>query len=187
MTVINHFHGKCRTRVNFRIFHTVEKSWRTNPLNLVLSAKTLWVVRSGIFARKWVFLAEEWGQKNCLNVVNQQAWKKIKSLTECPRKRQKGSEMENRGFWRNLAGLTHPWVGLTSQNSFGLGSTQWAWEPRPKFRVTNKINILSCCSNFKILLNLSFWICLKKFGSKRFFGPPTGSALWQKNSLCWFY
>ena len=32
-------------------------------------------------------------------------------------------------------------AGLTIQNSFGLGSTMWAWEPHPKFRVTNKIYI----------------------------------------------
>ena len=71
-------------------------------------------------------------------------------------------------------------VGLTSRNSFGMGSTLWTWEPRPKFRHTNKINILSCCSNFKILLNLSLWVCLKKFGSKKFFEPPTGGAPRQK-------
>ena len=35
-------------------------------------------------------------------------------------------------------------VGLTSQNYFGLESTQKVWEP-----------ILSCCSNFKILWNLN--------------------------------
>ena len=70
-----------------------------------------------------------------------------------------------------MAGLTHPWVGLTSQNSFGLGSTQWAWEPHPKFRVTNKINIFGYRSNSKILLNLSFWEYLKNFRSKNFFVP----------------
>ena len=101
-------------------------------------------------------------------------------LTECLRKRQKVSEMKNHGFWRDLAGLTHPWGVLTSQNSFGLRSTMWAWEPRLKCRVTNKINIFTCCSNYKILLNLSFWACLKKFGSKKFFDLPTGGALWQK-------
>ena len=97
-------------------------------------------------------------------------------LTECPHMRQTLSERQYLGFWRDLAGLTHPWIGLTSQNSFGLGSTLRAWEPRPKFRHTNKINILSCCSNFKILLNLSLWVCLKKFGSKKFFEPPTGHS-----------
>ena len=101
-------------------------------------------------------------------------------LTECPRVRQTYGEGPYQGFWRDLAGLTHPWVGLTSQNSFGLGSTQWAWEPRPKFRVTNKIIILSCCSNFKILWNLSLWVCLKKFGPKKFFEGRPLCAPWQK-------
>ena len=82
-----------------------------------------------------------------------------------------------------MAGLTHPWAGLTSQNSFGLGSTQWAWEPHPKFRVTTKINIFGYCSNSKILINLSLWGCLKKFGSKKFFERPTGGAPRQKNSF----
>ena len=42
-------------------------------------------------------------------------------LTECPRVRETHGEGPSLRFGRNLGGLTHPWVGFTSQKIFGLG------------------------------------------------------------------
>ena len=76
----------------------------------------------------------------------------LRFLTECPCKPQTGGEGPYLGFWWKLAGLTHPWVGSTSQKIFGLGSSLWAGQPHP---------FLSLLSKFKFHLVArilkSFW------------------------------
>ena len=88
-------------------------------------------------------------------------------LTECPRVRETHGEGPYLRFWRDLGGLTHPWVGLTTHKSLGLGSPLWAGLTRPRVNFTSKMKIKSYCSdwprqNFFLYIskgiNGKFWI-----------------------------